>query len=210
MINHLLGRKIGMTQIFSDKGTVLPVTVVECGPCVVTQIKKPETDGYTALQLGFADKKAKRVIQSEAGHAKKAKTTPKRFVREIPWDGKDEVQLGQQLTVEVFKDIKYVDVLGTMKGRGFAGVVKRHHFAGGPKTHGQSDRHRSPGSMGPDIPNRVLKGQRMAGHMGDARVTARNLEVFQADPGRNLLLVKGAVPGGPNGLLLISKLAKRK
>lgn len=209
MINHLLGRKIGMTQIFTEKGEVVPVTVVECGPCVVMQIKRPETDGYTALQLGFADKKASRVNQPEAGHAKKANTTPKRFIREIPWDGKDDVKLGQQLTVEIFKDIKRVDVVGTMKGRGFAGVVKRHHFAGGPKTHGQSDRHRAPGSIGSSAwPSRVRKGMRMAGHMGACRRTVRNLEVVQINPEKNLMLIKGGIPGPNGGFVIVRQTNK--
>ena len=204
MINHLLGRKIGMTQIFDEKGGIVPVTVVECGPCVITQIKKQETDGYTALQLGFADKKAKRVIASEAGHAKKANTTPKRFVREIPWDGKDDVKLGQALTVEVFKDIKRVDVVGTMKGRGFAGVVKRHHFSGGPKTHGQSDRHRAPGSIGGSAwPSRVRKGMRMGGHLGASRSTVRDMALVKIDPEKNLLLIKGGVPGPNGGFVMV-------
>jgi large subunit ribosomal protein L3 len=198
-----------MTQIFSEKGTIVPVTVIECGPCVVTQIKKPETDGYTALQLGFADKKAKGAIQSEVGHAKKANTTPKRFVREIPWDGKDEMKLGQQLTVEVFKAIKRVDVVGTMKGRGFAGVVKRHHFTGGPKTHGQSDRHRAPGSIGGSAwPSRVRKGMRMGGHLGASRSTVRDMEVVQIDAAKNLLLVKGGVPGPNGGFVLVRQTNK--
>jgi len=180
------------------------VTVVECGPCVITQIKKQETDGYTALQLGFADKKAKRVIASEAGHAKKANTTAKRFVREIPWDGKDDVKLGQALTVEVFKDIKRVDVVGTMKGRGFAGVVKRHHFSGGPKTHGQSDRHRAPGSIGGSAwPSRVRKGMRMGGHLGASRSTVRDMVLVKIDPEKNLLLIKGGVPGPNGGFVMV-------
>ena len=204
MINHLLGRKIGMTQIFDEKGGIVPVTVVECGPCVITQIKKQETDGYTALQLGFADKKAKRVIASEAGHAKKANTTAKRFVREIPWDGKDDVKLGQALTVEVFKDIKRVDVVGTMKGRGFAGVVKRHHFSGGPKTHGQSDRHRAPGSIGGSAwPSRVRKGMRMGGHLGASRSTVRDMALVKIDLEKNLLLIKGGVPGPNGGFVMV-------
>ena len=209
VINHLLGRKIGMTQIFNEKGAVVPVTVVECGPCVITQIKTVETDGYMALQLGFADKKAKRVIQSEAGHAKKANTAAKRFVREIPWDGKDEVKLGQPLTVDVFKDIKWVDVIGTMKGRGFAGVVKRHHFAGGPKTHGQSDRHRAPGSIGGSAwPSRVRKGMRMGGHLGASRSTVRDMELVKIDAERNLLLIKGGVPGPNGGFVIVRQTNK--
>jgi large subunit ribosomal protein L3 len=209
VINHLLGRKIGITQIFSDDGKIVPVTVVECGPCVVTQIKKPETDGYTALQLGFAGKKAKRVNQAEAGHAKKANTAPKRFVREIPWDGKDEVKLGQALTVDIFKDIKYVDVVGTMKGKGFAGVVKRHHFTGGPKTHGQSDRHRAPGSIGGSAwPSRVRKGMRMGGHMGACRRTVRDMELVQVNTEKNLLLIRGGVPGPNGGFVIVRQTNK--
>ncbi len=192
-----------MTQVFSEKGMIVPVTVIELGPCVVTQIKTADTDGYTALQIGFADKKTKRVNQAEAGHAKKANVAPKRFVREIPWDGKEEVKLGQQLTVDVFKETKYVDVIGTMKGKGFAGVVKRWHFSGGPKTHGQSDRHRAPGSIGGSAwPSRVRKGMKMGGHMGACRRTVRDIEVVKIDAEKNLMLVHGGVPG-PNGGFVI-------
>ena len=216
VIDHLLGRKVGMTQVFNAKGAVVPVTVVECGPCVVTQVKTVETDGYTALQIGFADRKAKGVTQAEAGHAKKANTTAKRFIKEIPWDGKDEIKIGQQLTMEIFTAIERVDVIGTMKGRGFAGVVKRHHFAGGPKTHGQSDRHRAPGSIGGSAwPSRVRKGMRMGGHMGACRSTVRDMELVKLDEERakklaenNLLLIKGGVPG-PNGGFVIVRRTNR-
>ncbi len=206
MIEGILGKKLGMTQIFSKDGTVTAVTAIAAGPCTVTQVKTVASDGYNAAQLGF-------------GEAKQGKTPPRgqlkglgqfKHLREFRVDDTEAPKTGQKVDVSLFNAGDLVDVIGISKGKGFAGGVKRYHFHGGPKTHGQSDRHRAPGSVGPDIPARVLKGQRMAGHMGNARVTARNLEVFQADPGRNLLLVKGAVPGSTNGLLLIRKSAKGK
>ena len=187
-----------MMQVFTSTGEAVPVTVIEVGPCVVMQVKTPEHDGYYALQLGFEDKRRKRSTRPESGHARKANTQPKRFIREMAWDGQGEYKLGQTLTVSMFSDVKYVDVSGTSKGRGFAGLIKRHHFGGGPITHGQSDRQRAPGSIGSSSdPSRVFKGQRMAGRMG-GRVTMRNLEVVKVDADNNCLLVKGAIPG-PNG-----------
>ncbi|NQT18287.1 MAG: 50S ribosomal protein L3 [Planctomycetes bacterium] len=198
MANGMLGKKIGMTQVFTESGEAVPVTVIEIGPCTVMQVKSAQTDGYSALQLGFADKARKRSNRAESGHARKANAEPKRFVREVGWDGQGEYELGQTLTVDVFNEIKWVDVSGTSKGRGFAGVVKRHGFKGGPKSHGQKDRHRAPGSIGQSSdPSRVFKGTRMAGRMG-GRVTTRNLEVVKIDPENNCLLVKGAA-AGPNG-----------
>lgn len=198
MVNGLLGKKAGMTQVFTESGEMVPVTVIELGPCTVMQIKAPETDGYYALQLGFADKRRKCSNRPESGHARKVNSEPKKLIREILWDGEGEYEPGQTLTVDVFNDVKWVDVSGVSKGRGFAGVVKRHGFRGGPKSHGQKDRHRAPGSIGQSSdPSRVFKGTRMAGRMG-GRVTARNLEVVKLDPENNCLLVKGAVPG-PNG-----------
>ncbi len=198
MVNGMLGKKVGMTQVFTESGEAVPVTVIELGPCTVMQVKSSETDGYSALQLGFSDKRRKRSNRAESGHARKANAEPKKFVKEIDWDGEGEYELGQTLTVDVFNEVKWVDVSGTSKGRGFAGVVKRHGFKGGPKSHGQKDRHRAPGSIGQSSdPSRVFKGTRMAGRMG-GRMTTRNLEVVKVDPENNCLLIKGAVPG-PNG-----------
>jgi large subunit ribosomal protein L3 len=206
MITGILGNKLGMTQVFSKDGTVTAVTAIEAGPCTVTQVKTAAKDGYSAAQLGFGE--ARKAKTAQKGHLKGLGRF--KYLREFRVDDAEAIKTGDKVDASLFNTGDLINVTGVSKGKGFAGGIKRYHFHGGPKTHGQSDRHRSPGAMGPDIPNRVLKGQRMAGHMGDARVTARNLEVFQADPGRNLLLVKGAVPGGPNGLLLIKKLAKRK
>lgn len=199
MITNLYGRKIGMTQVFDDTGTMVPVTVIQVGPCTVLQVKTGETDGYAALQLGLDEKKGKNTTAPELGHAKKAGVAPPRLVREIPWDGEGEIKAGDKLTVEEFKDLSYVDVVGTTKGRGFAGVVRRHGFSGGPKTHGQSDRHRAPGSIGNSAwPARVWKGMRMAGQYGNVRRTIHGLKVVEVDVEKNLMLVKGAIPG-PNG-----------
>lgn len=194
----LLGRKVGMTQIYKPDGLVVPVTVLECGPCLVTQVKTAERDGYHAVQLGFLDKKRKNATKAERGHVMKADSSaePKVFVREIRQDGPVETEPGAKLTVEVFKEIARVDVTGTSKGRGFAGVIKRHGFKGLRATHGVKRMHRHPGSSGPSAdPSRTRKGIRKPGHYGNARVTVRNLEVVAVDPENNTLLVKGAVPG---------------
>ena len=203
MLTALLGRKIGMTQVFGDDGQMIPVTLVRSGPCSVMQVKTAETDGYSALQLGFEDKKRSRANNPETGHAKRAGVEPKKWIREVAWDGEGDYSLGDQVGVEIFNDIPAVDVIGTTKGKGFAGTIKRHGFHGGPKTHGQSDRWRAPGSIGQAAdPARVFKGTRMPGHLGHARHTARNLSVVKVDTNSNLLLIKGAVPG-PNGSYLI-------
>jgi large subunit ribosomal protein L3 len=202
MITGILGKKVGMTQVFHDEGAVVAVTAIEAGPCTVTQIKTKAKEGYEAVQLGFGP--AKRVNRPQRGHLKKL--GPYRHLREFRVEDAAKIQLGQTVDVGIFNPGDLVDVTGTSKGRGFAGVVKRHHFAGGSKTHGQSDRHRAPGSIGAGTdPGRVIKGLKMAGHMGDERVTVRKLQVVKADPERNLLLVRGAVPGARNGLLLIEK-----
>jgi large subunit ribosomal protein L3 len=204
MIPGMIGKKIGMTQLFRDNGETV-VTVIEAGPCFVTQIKTEEKDGYNAVQLGFGE--AKRLNSPQKGHLKGVGLF--KYLREFRVEDVSSFKLGQKVDVDIFKPGDLVDVTGTSKGKGFAGVVKRHHFAGGPKTHGQSDRHRAPGSVGATtFPGRVLKGTRMAGHMGDDRVTVRNLEIVDVDSARNVLLVKGAVPGGRNGLLLIRKAVK--
>jgi large subunit ribosomal protein L3 len=195
----LLGRKVGMTQIYQENGAVVPITVLECGPCTVLQVRTADKDGYHAWQLGFADKKRKKATQAERGHAKKVGGEPKRFVREVRQDGPTEVNAGQILTVELFNPIAHVDVTGTSKGRGFAGVIKRHGFHGLRATHGVKRMHRHPGSSGPSAdPARTQKGIKKPGQFGNARVTVRNLEVVKIDHANNLILIKGAVPG-PNG-----------
>ena len=198
----ILGRKQGMTRVFSEDGVVEPVSVVEAGPCVVTQVKTRQRHGYQAIQLGYED--AKKLNEPEAGHLKRV--APLRHLREFRVDDLGDAQIGQRIDVGIFQPGDMVDVIGISKGKGFAGGMKRHHFRGGPKTHGQSDRHRAPGSIGAGTsPGRVFKGTPMAGHMGYRRVTATNLKVVQVDPERNLLLVRGAVPGAKNGLLVVQE-----
>jgi large subunit ribosomal protein L3 len=202
MIRGLLGRKLGMTRAFDDTGTMVAMTLVQAGPCWVTQVRTPERDGYTAAQIGYEE--TKRLTRPEQGHLK---NLPKlRHLREVPVDSLEEVTVGAKFDVGMLRPGDLVDVVGTSKGRGFAGVVKRYGFRGGPKTHGQSDRHRAPGSIGSGTtPGRVFKGMRMAGHMGNERVTVTNLRVVQVDAERHLLALEGAVPGGRNGLLIIRK-----
>jgi large subunit ribosomal protein L3 len=205
----LLGRKVGMTQIFQADGTAVPVTVLECGPCTVLQVRNTERDGYHAVQLGFADKKRKNATQAERGHAKKVNAEPKRYVREVRQEGPVDLTEGQTLTVEVLNDVKRVDVTGTSKGRGFSGVIKRHGFRGLRATHGVKRMHRHPGSSGPSAdPSRTLKGVRKPGQYGNARSTVRNLEVVKIDPANNLLLLKGAVPGPNGGFLTVRQTNK--
>lgn len=200
MIEGIIGRKIGMTQVFGDDGKVAPVTAIIAGPCLVTQVKRVEKEGYDAIQLGFGE--AKRINSPQKGHLKKLGML--KHLREFTVADIASVQVGQVVDVSIFKPGDLVDVTGISKGKGFAGVVKRYHFAGGPKTHGQSDRHRAPGSIGATTsPGRVLKGTKMAGHMGSERVTVRHLKVIEADAERNLLLVGGAVPGARNGLVTV-------
>lgn len=201
MTQGMIGRKIGMTQLFREDGEVV-VTAIEAGPCFVTQVKTEAKDGYSAVQLGFGE--TKRLNSPQKGHLKDVGQL--RYLREFDVEDVKSVQVGQRIDVDMFKTGDLINVIGVSKGKGFAGVVKRHHFAGGPKTHGQSDRHRAPGSIGATTsPGRVLKGTRMAGRMGNRRVTARNLKVIDVDLARHLLLVKGAVPGAKKGLLLIKK-----
>jgi large subunit ribosomal protein L3 len=210
MLKGLIGKKVGMTQIFDESGAVIPVTIIEAGPCVVTQVRTPTLDGYAAVQLGFFETKPKRLTGGQLGHLKRNNAPPLRYLREFRMTNPD-VQEGQTLTVgEVFAVGEKVDVIGTSKGKGFQGAVKRYHFRGGPKTHGQSDRHRAPGSRGSGTtPGRVYKGAKGAGHMGDDRVTVQNLKVVLVDSERNLLGVRGAVPGGKNGLVLIQAARKQ-
>jgi large subunit ribosomal protein L3 len=206
MFPGIIGRKIGMTQLFQENGETVAVTAIQAGPSVVTQVKSRDRDGYDAIQVGFVENKVRQSLLSspEKGHLRDLENV--RYLREFRADDIGSIKRGDKVDVGFLKKGDLVNVIGLSKGRGFAGVVKRHHFAGGPKTHGQTDRHRAPGSIGATtFPGRVLKGKRMAGHMGNERVTARNLEVVQADPERNLLLVKGAVPGANKGLLVIEK-----
>jgi large subunit ribosomal protein L3 len=209
----ILGKKVGMTQIFDERGEVIPVTVIEAGPCYVAQIKSSERDGYSAIQMGFEQVKPRRLNKPQLEHLRKGNLPAVRYLREIRMDEQDVARFeeGQQVTVDLFEVGEFVDVIGISKGRGFAGVVKRHGFRGGPKTHGQSDRHRSPGAIGAcTTPGRVFKGMRMAGRMGGERVTAQGLQVVLVDPERNLLAVRGAVPGAKDGLLMIRQARKTR
>jgi len=207
MISGIIGKKLGMTQVFRDNGKAEAVTAIEAGPCSVIQIKAVAQEGYNAVQLGFGQ--AKRLKSPQRGHLKKMGQF--RYLRELRVDDTSDIQVGNRVDVSLFEAGNLVDVTGVSRGKGFAGVVKRYGFAGGPKTHGQSDRHRHGGSIGATTsPGRVLKGTRMAGRMGNQRVTVRKLEIFGTDPARNLLLLKGAVPGGANGLLLIRRSGGRK
>ncbi|CAN5666631.1 50S ribosomal protein L3 [soil metagenome] len=206
MITAMIGRKVGMTQVFDETGAVHPATVIECGPNVVTQIKTQEKDGYEAVQLGF--ELDKRLNKPEQGH-RKASGFLSRHLREVKATSVDAMEVGQVFKVDLFQSGQMVDITGTSKGRGFQGVVKRHGFRGGPKTHGQSDRLRAPGSIGASAtPGRVWRGMKMAGRMGNDRVTLLNLEVLQVDPDRNLLVVKGSAPGHNNALIVVRHAVK--
>lgn len=209
MLKGLIGKKIGMTQIFDENGAAIPVTLIEAGPCYVTQIRTVQRDGYAAVQLGFGEVKPKRLTGGATGHLKRNNLPPLRFLREFTV--KDpELEEGAKVTVDLFGNGERVDIVGTSKGKGFAGAVKRYHFRGGPKTHGQSDRERGPGSRGSGTtPGRVYKGARGPGHMGDERVTAQNLKVVLVDAERNLLGVCGSVPGPKGGLVLIKEARKQ-
>jgi large subunit ribosomal protein L3 len=211
----ILGKKVGMTQVFDEQGEVIPVTVIEAGPCFVAQIKTVERDGYTAVQLGLEETKPKHLTRPQLQHLQKSNLPALRHLRELRMDSDEiarfELKEGQKVTVDIFEAGEYVDVIGTSKGRGFAGVVKRHGFRGGPKTHGQSDRLRAPGSIGAcTTPGRVFKGKRMPGRMGGERVTSQGLKVVLVDPERNLLAVRGAVPGAKNGLVQIRQARKTR
>ena len=204
MLRGFLGKKIGMTQIFGENGGVVPVTLIEAGPCVVTQVKTKDTDGYEAVQLGYGDvKKPNKPMQ---GHFRTSKAS--RYLREVKADDPAEYSVGQMVAVDIFTEGEKVDIIGRSKGRGFAGTMKRHGFGGGPRTHGQSDRARAPGSIGGGTtPGKVFKGLKMAGHMGDRRVTVKGLEIIGVDTDRNILIVKGGVPGAPNSLVQIRRAA---
>lgn len=210
MIGGILGKKIGMTQLFQKDGLLVPITVLQVGPCHVLQVKTREKDGYSAVQLGFDDKREKSASGPEIGHAKKATATPKRFIREVPYAEEAPPQPGQSFGAEVFAEIKKVDVIGLTKGKGFQGGMRRWGFHGGPDTHGSTS-HRAPGSIGSNTdPGRVLKGKRMAGHMGVERVTIQDLKVVKVDTQRNLLMVRGAVPGVDGGYVIIRRSIKGK
>jgi large subunit ribosomal protein L3 len=206
MVTGLIGRKVGMTQLFAADGTVSPATVLKAGPCVVVQTKSVDRDGYEAVQLGLVEQRPAKVNKAAAGAFKKAGVPPTRVRREVKLKaGGDAVKAGDQVNVSVFAEGERVDVIGTSRGKGFQGVVKRHHFKGGRASHG-SMFHKAPGSIGASsYPSRVVKGMRMAGHMGSDRVTVRNLKVLRVDAENNLLLVEGAVPGSPNSVVLIRK-----
>ena len=205
----LLGAKLGMTQIFDENARVVPVTVIQAGPCTVTQVKSPERDGYAAVQLAFGEIKPKRVTKPRAGHFAKAGVEPRRHLVELRTGDAADYTLGQTLAADVFAAGDRLDVVGVSKGKGFAGVMKRHGFKGLGASHGTERKHRSPGSVGAcATPSRIFKGMRMAGHMGHQRVTVLNLEVVKVDPGRNLLLIRGAVPGPKRGLVMLRSSVK--
>ena len=215
MTEGIIGKKLGMTQVFGEGGKSEAITAIEAGPCTVTQVKTIDNDGYSAVQLGFGEAKKARAGKKgktkEKANAKDKKTLKFKYVREFQFGDTKAVEAGQKIDVSLFKAGDRVDIIGISKGKGFAGGVKRYHFRGGPKTHGQSDRWRAPGSVGQNTsPGRVFKGLRMAGHMGSRRATVSNLVILQADPARNLLLVKGAVPGMTNGMVMIQKSNKGK
>lgn len=203
----LIGKKVGMTSVFDDNGKNIPCTVIEAGPCVVTQVKTNDNDGYNALQLGFGDKKEKNSTKAEIGHFKKASTGPKRMVVEFTGFPRDKYKIGDVLDVNLFGDDTWLDVRGWSKGKGFQGVVKRHGFRGvGDKTHGQHNRERAPGSLGASsYPSKVFKGMRMAGRKGNDKIMAISLRVIKLIPDSNLLIVKGSVPGPKGGYLIITK-----
>ncbi|MHC1739622.1 MAG: 50S ribosomal protein L3 [Anaerolineaceae bacterium] len=209
MLKGLIGKKIGMTQIFDDNGAAVPVTLIEAGPCFVTQIRTVEQEGYSAVQLGFEEVKPKRLTGGEIGHLKRSNLPPLKYIREFR-SKEIELKEGDKVDVGVFVVGEKVDVSGTSKGKGFAGAVKRYHFRGGPKTHGQSDRLRGPGSRGSTTtPGRVYKGTRGPGHMGNESVTAQNLKVVLVDAERNVIGVNGSVPGARGGLVVIKESRKQ-
>jgi len=208
-LQGLLGEKLGMTQVWDDNNRIVPVTVVKAGPCVVTQIRTPQTDGYDAVQIAFGAPNPRKVTKPMRGHFDKAGVTPRRHTAELRTSAASEYTLGQELTVEIFEPGQVVDVVGTSKGKGFAGVMKRHGFSGVGASHGAHRNHRKPGSIGgASTPSRVFKGLRMAGRMGSVRVTAQNLTIHAVDAEKGLLLVKGAVPGPVGGLVLVKTAAK--
>ncbi|AGN34562.1 50S ribosomal protein L3 [Bacillus paralicheniformis] len=209
MTKGILGRKIGMTQVFAENGDLIPVTVIEAAPNVVLQKKTSENDGYEAIQIGFDDKREKLANKPEKGHVAKAETAPKRFVKELRGVDMDAYEVGQEVKVDIFSNGEVVDVTGTSKGKGFQGAIKRHGQSRGPMSHG-SRYHRRPGSMGPVDPNRVFKGKLLPGRMGGEQITVQNLEIVKVDAERNLLLVKGNVPGAKKSLVAVKSAVKSK
>lgn len=206
----IIGKKVGMTQVFDEQGQVIPVTVIEAGPCYVTQVRDKKRDGYVAIQLGFEETKEKRLTKGELGHLKRSGSPPLRYLREFRVKEAD-VEEGQRITVDVFETGERVDVVGISKGRGFAGEIKRHGHQRQPKTHGQSDRERAHGSVGAtSTPGRVFPGMKMAGRMGTARVTSQNLEVVVVDADRNLIAVRGSVPGAKGGIVMVKQARKQR
>jgi len=209
MFKGLIGKKLGMTQVFGEDGSAIPVTILEAGPCFVTQIRTLNKDGYSAVQLGFQEVKQKKLTQGQIGHLERSKLPPLRHLREFR-TSKPEVKEGEQVNVSQFEVGAHVDIVGISKGKGFAGTVKRYHFRGGPATHGQSDRLRAPGSVAATTtPGRVFKGKKMAGHMGNERVSSQNLKVVLVDVENNLIGVNGSVPGPRGGLVVIKEARKQ-
>jgi large subunit ribosomal protein L3 len=209
-IKAILGQKIGMTQIYDAHGTAIPVTVVQAGPCPITQVMTKEKHGYTAVQVSFGDVRVKSVNKPEAGRFKKINQAAARWTREFRLENAGDFQVGQQISCDVFVPGEYVDVVGVSKGKGFAGVMKRHNFRGGPSTHGQSDRQRAPGSIGSNtFPGHVFKGQRMAGHLGNVRTTVQSVMIVEVMPEQNVLLIRGAIPGAKQSLVEIRQTIKR-
>jgi large subunit ribosomal protein L3 len=211
MVKGIIGRKLGMTQVFGEGGNVIPITVIEAGPCAIVQIKTKEKEGYNALQLGFAKKKPHRVNRPLSGHFQKSGTGPYYILKELPVDEIGEYQVGQEITLETFKVGDFVDVTGTAKGKGFAGVIKRHGFRGSPGSHGTHEYFRHGGSIGASAtPSKTFKGKKMPGHFGNSRVTSQNLTIIDIKPERNLLLIKGAIPGSANSIVIIREAKKRQ
>ena len=209
MLKSIIGSKIGMTQVFDEKGKLVPVTVIEAGPCVVTAIKTVENDGYNAVQLGFKDVAEKKLTKAQLGHLKKNNIAPKKILREFITDDVSGYTVGQEIKADIFKAGDYVDVSGISKGKGFAGVIKRHNFGMQPRTRGQSDRMRARGSSGGQGPQKLFKGMRMSGHMGQEYVTIQKLLVVNVDAEKNVLLVRGAVPSVKTGTLIVNNTIKK-
>lgn len=208
MTKGILGKKLGMTQVFTPEGLVVPVTVIEAGPCTVLQKKDADNDGYEAIQIGFSDKKEKNANKPELGHAKKAGATPKRYIKEFRGVQLSDYEVGQEIKADLFAEGEFVDVTGTSKGKGFQGVIKRHNQSRGPMAHG-SRYHRGPGSMGSIQANRVPKGKKLPGHMGSETVTIQKLEVVKVDAERNVLLIKGSIPGPRNSVVTVRSTVKK-
>lgn len=208
MAKGILGKKLGMTQVFTAEGNVVPVTVIQAGPCTVLQKKDIENDGYEAIQIGFDNKKEKNANKPESGHAKKANATPKRYIREIRGVQLADYEVGQEIKADLFAEGEFVDITGTSKGKGFQGNIKRHNQSRGPMTHG-SKYHRGPGSMGSIQANRVMKGKPLPGHMGNETITIQNLEIVKVDAERNVLLVKGSIPGPRNSYVTVKGAVKK-